>query len=323
MRALAALRPEELHGAREGAARAATSWSRRVAQSGPAAGAELRRRRHRHAGRRRAVHGARRRGGVRRLGHLQERGSGGARARDRARHHALGGTRGGAGGDRAGSARRCRASRWRRSPSTSASRTGAGERRDGRARVGVLALQGDFDGAPPRAGAARASRRSRVRTPSRISTASTRSSSRAASRRRCSKGLARDGLDEPLARLRSRRAARCSAPAPARSCSRAGGEPPAAILGLARRRRRAQRLRHAGRFVRRVADATRCRGLRCVFIRAPRCARPGPRSRCWRASTASRCWCARAASSRATFHPELGEDPRVHALLLELAGEVA
>ena len=39
----------------------------------PAAGAAVLRRRHRHPGRRRARHAARRRGGVRRLGHLQER----------------------------------------------------------------------------------------------------------------------------------------------------------------------------------------------------------------------------------------------------------
>ena len=106
---------------------------RRVARERPAAGAELRRRRHRDAGRRRAVHVARRRGGLRRLGDLQERGSGRARARDRARDHALGRGRRGAGGEPRAARARCRASRWRRSPSTSASRTGAGEAGDGRA----------------------------------------------------------------------------------------------------------------------------------------------------------------------------------------------
>ena len=57
---------------------------------------------------------ARRRGGLRRLGDLQERGSGRARARDRARDHALGRGRRGARRRAAGCAARCRASRWRR-----------------------------------------------------------------------------------------------------------------------------------------------------------------------------------------------------------------
>ena len=120
MRALGALRPEELP--------ARAKELRRPARAGapgrrerPAAGAELRRRRHRDAGRRRAVHGARRRGGLRRLGDLQERGSGRAGARDRARDHALGRSRRGAGGEpraarrhaghRDGAARRARAPR--------------------------------------------------------------------------------------------------------------------------------------------------------------------------------------------------------------------
>ena len=72
--------PEELMARGEGAAARRYELVRMVARDGQAAGAELRRRRHRDAGRRRAVHGARRRGGVRRLGHLQERGPG-ARAR--------------------------------------------------------------------------------------------------------------------------------------------------------------------------------------------------------------------------------------------------
>ena len=87
-----------------------------VAEHRPAAGAELRRRRHRHARRRRALHGARRRGGVRRLGHLQVGRPGGARARHRARDDALAGCGRGAGGVARARRSRCAGSRWRRSP---------------------------------------------------------------------------------------------------------------------------------------------------------------------------------------------------------------
>ena len=120
IRALTALRPRGARGAREGAAGALRAGEA-VARDGQPAGAELRGRRHRHARRRGAVHGARRRGGVRRLGHLQERGPGRARARDRARHHALGRPGRGARGvprprgrdarPRDGEARRARAAR--------------------------------------------------------------------------------------------------------------------------------------------------------------------------------------------------------------------
>ena len=54
-----------------------------------AAGRELLRRRHRHAGRRRAHDAARRRGRLRRLGHLQERGSAEPRQRHRQGRHQL------------------------------------------------------------------------------------------------------------------------------------------------------------------------------------------------------------------------------------------
>lgn len=57
--------------------------------------------------------------------------------------------------------------------------------------------------------------------------------------------------------------------------------------------------------------------LRCVFIRAPRLRDPGPRVRVLARVDGApvlirqgHCWAA-------TFHPELTDDPRVHALLLE------
>ena len=56
---------------------------RDVAAERQAAGRQLRRRRHQHPGRRRARDAARRRGRLRRLGHLQERGSGPDGQRDR------------------------------------------------------------------------------------------------------------------------------------------------------------------------------------------------------------------------------------------------
>ena len=66
------------------------------ARARPAAGPELRRRRHRHAARRGAVPHAGRRGHLRGLGHLQERRSAGPGPGDRARQHPLAGRRRGA-----------------------------------------------------------------------------------------------------------------------------------------------------------------------------------------------------------------------------------
>ena len=64
-----------------------------VAKSGQAAGAELLRGRHRHPGRRGADDAARRRGGLRRLRHLQVVRPGGAGQGHRPGHHALQGSR--------------------------------------------------------------------------------------------------------------------------------------------------------------------------------------------------------------------------------------
>ena len=79
--------------------RAATRWAKElrapvelvqeVAERGELPGAAVLRRRHRHAGRRRARDAARRAGGVRRQRHLQERRPGAAGQGDRRGHHAL------------------------------------------------------------------------------------------------------------------------------------------------------------------------------------------------------------------------------------------
>ena len=220
-------------------------------------------------------------------GIFKTRRSGGAGARDRARHHALAGSGRGARRRRAASARRWRASRWRRSRRDGA----AGERAAGDGRASSR-IQGDFEAhARALARAGRASGRWCGRPP--ISTASTRSSCRAASRRRCSHGLARDGLEAAAPRLRSRRAGRCSAPAPARSCSRATRrrDPAQRSLRRARRRRRAQRLRHAARLLRArrrppVAVRVRRPARASSSARRASCAR-APASRCSAAWTAS------------------------------------
>jgi 5'-phosphate synthase pdxT subunit len=72
-----------------------------------------------------------------------------------------------------------------------------------------------------------------------------------------------------------------------------------------------------------TAESERFPGLRCVFIRAPQLRRPGPavevlaRVDGWPVLVRQGCVLA------STFHPELTDDPRVHGLLLDLAGGAA
>jgi 5'-phosphate synthase pdxT subunit len=69
-----------------------------------------------------------------------------------------------------------------------------------------------------------------------------------------------------------------------------------------------------------LAESDELPGLRCVFIRAPRLRRPGPEVQVLARVDG---WpvCVRQGRVLATtFHPELTDDPRIHALLLELAG---
>ena len=113
---------------RQGAAGAAGPRAQRR-QGRQAAGRPVLRRRHRHPGRRRADDAARRRGQLRRLRHLQVRGSGHARRRRSSRRPPTSRTPSGSPARPRASARPC--SRWRRasSRSSSSSPTGAGNRR--------------------------------------------------------------------------------------------------------------------------------------------------------------------------------------------------
>jgi len=60
--------------------------------------------------------------------------------------------------------------------------------------------------------------------------------------------------------------------------------------------------------------------LRCVFIRAPRLRRPGPEVEVLARLDGWPVFVRQGKILATTFHPELADDPRVHALLLELAG---
>jgi 5'-phosphate synthase pdxT subunit len=57
-------------------------------------------------------------------------------------------------------------------------------------------------------------------------------------------------------------------------------------------------------------------GLRCVFIRAPRLRRPGPDVEVLARVEGWPVLVRQGNVLAATFHPELGTDPRVHALLV-------
>ena len=119
---------------------------REVAETGLAAGAAVLRRRHRHPGRRGADDAARRRGQLRRLGHLQVRATRSAGAGDRRGDDALQGPRARRRGlDRPRRAR-CRATRdrraWRRSRWRPPAQTAVPEQP---LAIGVLAVQGDFE----------------------------------------------------------------------------------------------------------------------------------------------------------------------------------
>ena len=111
----------------------------------PAAGRQLRRRRHQHPVRRGAGDAAGRRGRVRRLRDLQERGPGPDGQRDRPGDDALRRTRRSSPRSRRAWGRRCAGSRWRPSPTRSGSPSAAGRHAGaGTMKIGVLALQGAF-----------------------------------------------------------------------------------------------------------------------------------------------------------------------------------
>ncbi|TFG95575.1 MAG: pyridoxal 5'-phosphate synthase glutaminase subunit PdxT [Myxococcales bacterium] len=68
-----------------------------------------------------------------------------------------------------------------------------------------------------------------------------------------------------------------------------------------------------------VADS-KLENLRCVFIRAPRLRRPGPEVLVLARVDGWPVFVRQGKILATTFHPELGDDPRIHGLLLELAG---
>ena len=70
-----------------------------------------------------------------------------------------------------------------------------------------------------------------------------------------------------------------------------------------------------------IAESESLPGLRCVFIRAPQLRRPGPAVEVLARVDGWPVLVRQGHILASTFHPELGEDPRVHALLLALASE--
>jgi 5'-phosphate synthase pdxT subunit len=68
-----------------------------------------------------------------------------------------------------------------------------------------------------------------------------------------------------------------------------------------------------------VADS-KLEDLRCVFIRAPRLRRPGPDVVVLARVDGWPVFVREGKILATTFHPELGHDPRIHAMLLDLTG---
>lgn len=68
-----------------------------------------------------------------------------------------------------------------------------------------------------------------------------------------------------------------------------------------------------------VADS-KLDDLHCIFIRAPRLRRPGPEVDVLARVDGWPVFVRQGRVLATTFHPELGPDPRIHGMLLELAG---
>ena len=302
-----------------------------------AAGAAVLRRRHRHPGRRRAGDAAGRRGGVRRLGDLQERGPGArARAIVEATTHfedaeivakvsrGLGDAMPGL---EVGDAR---PNAW---PTAAGRADGVGRRsRCLQVQIGVLALQGDVAEHTRRARRYRRRRRARCADPTDL-----------------------DGLDgHRLARWRVDDACRCcSTRSGLRDAARQASSPPASRLRDLRRADPAGRPRSLdGRADQRCFGASICTVRRNGYGRqrrsfecdlevaaarrrpAARRVHPGPDGRVERAPR-SRCWLAQAGHDAGApcrqgragpcarllvtaFHPELTADRRVHELFVSM-----
>ena len=133
------------------------------------------------------------------------------------------------------------------------------------------------------------------------------------------KGLERLELYEPLQAFAARRKPVLGTCAGAILLAREVREPSRAQPRAHRRDGRAQRLRHPGRLLRRAAPRRRsARGLRCVFIRAPRLRDPGPDVEVLARVDGGPVLVRQGTALAATFHPELTDDLRVHRLLLSL-----
>jgi len=137
-----------------------------------------------------------------------------------------------------------------------------------------------------------------------------------------SKGLDRHGLVEPLRAFAKAGGALLGTCAGAILLARAARNHPVPTLGLVD----VEALRNAygtqvDSFVA-PADATSrppWRGMECVFIRAPRLVDPGPGIEVLATVDGEPVLIRQGRRLACTFHPELTDDDRVHAALLELA----
>ena len=180
-----------------------------------------------------------------------------------------------------------------------------------RRRIGVLAIQGDFE--------AHQKALERRRAPAGCPCAARRTST--GSRRLILPGRREhDDLQGPRAArsVRADRGLRALGQAAARDLRRrraagAGGrEPPRALPGAPRRRGGAERLRDPGGLLRGRSPRRAFEGLRCVFIRAPRLRRRGPDVEVLGRVDGWPVFVRQGDVLATTFHPELTDDPRVH-----------
>jgi len=134
-----------------------------------------------------------------------------------------------------------------------------------------------------------------------------------------SKGLERQGLYEPLLAYAKRGRAILGTCAGAVLLAREVENHPVRCLGLLD----VVAVRNAyGTQVDSFAEIadSKLEDLRCVFIRAPRLRRPGPDVLVLARVDGWPVLVRQGKILATTFHPELGQDPRIHAMLLELVG---
>ena len=190
--------------------------------------------------------------------------------------------------------------------------------------VGVLALQGDVEkhlAAIERCGAARR----RVRVPADLAGLSALILPGGESTT-ISKGLDRHGLIEPIRHFARAGGALLGTCAGAILLARESRNHPVPTLGLIDVE--AERNAYGTQVDSFVAPAgagsrPEWRGMECVFIRAPRLAAPGPGVEILARVDGEPVLVRQGRRLACTFHPELTEDLRVHAALLELARSAA